>query len=282
MLNLVQSSLSRLAPAELRVAELVIADPRNFARLPVQKLAILAKVSSPTVVRFCRTMGCEGLSDFKIRLISELGEGVPFIHRSVGEKDSTSDLVGKVVDNTVSAFISFRNEASAANIERASRAITDTFKKGRRLEFFGVGNSGIVAEDARLRFFRMGFHTNAQCDGHLQVVSASLAQRGDCIVVISNSGRTRDLLDACSIAREKGAICIVITASGSPLSEAGDIHLAANHPESYEHFSPMVSRLLHLLILDILSTSVALRIGSSRLQPGLRAIRHNLLEKRYV
>jgi RpiR family carbohydrate utilization transcriptional regulator len=70
-------------------------------------------------------------------------------------------------------------------------------------------------------------------------------------LVISNSGRTRDLMDACDIARKNGATTIVITASGSPLASAGHIHLAADHPEGYDRYSPMVSRLLHLMIIDI-------------------------------
>ena len=100
--------------------------------------------------------------------------------------------------------------------------------------------------------------------------------------MISNSGRTRDLMDACDIARKNGVTTIVITVSGSPLAAAGQIHLAADHPEGYDRYSPMVSRLLHLLIIDILATCVALRIGGERLQPMLQALKNNLRSKRYA
>jgi RpiR family carbohydrate utilization transcriptional regulator len=83
-----------------------------------------------------------------------------------------------------------------------------------------VGNSGIVAQDAQHKFFRLGVNTIAYSDGHMQVMSASLLGPGDCVVVISNSGRTRDLMDACDIARRNGATTIVITATGSPLASA--------------------------------------------------------------
>ena len=112
--------------------------------------------------------------------------------------------------------------------------------------------------------------------------SASLLGPGDCVVVISNSGRTRDLVDACDIAKKNGATTIVITASGSPLAAACHIHLAADHPEGYDRYSPMVSRLLHLLIIDILATAVALRIGGNRLQPMLKQMKNNLRSKRYA
>jgi RpiR family carbohydrate utilization transcriptional regulator len=282
MLERIKAALPSLAPAEQRVGKLCLADPRAFAKLPVSELADRSHVSKPTVVRFCRSVGYDGLSDFKLKLAGTVNEGVPFIHRSVDVDDKTGDVMVKVIDNTVAAFLKYRNDASSMAIERAVNALLASYKSGGKIQFFGVGNSGIVALDAQHKFFRLGINTNAYSDGHMQVMSASILGAGDCVVVISNSGRTRDLMDACDIARKNGATTIVITASGSPLASAGDIHLSADHPEGFDKYSPMVSRLLHLMIIDILTTCVALRIGSGTLQPLLREMKHNLRNKRYT
>jgi RpiR family carbohydrate utilization transcriptional regulator len=282
MLERIKAALPSLAPAEQRVGKLCLADPRAFAKLPVSELADRSHVSKPTVVRFCRSVGYDGLSDFKLKLAGTVNEGVPFIHRSVDVDDKTGDVMVKVIDNTVAAFLKYRNDASSMAIERAINALLASYKSGGKIQFFGVGNSGIVALDAQHKFFRLGINTNAYSDGHMQVMSASILGAGDCVVVISNSGRTRDLMDACDIARKNGATTIVITASGSPLASAGDIHLSADHPEGFDKYSPMVSRLLHLMIIDILTTCVALRIGSGTLQPLLREMKHNLRNKRYT
>ena len=281
MLERVKASLPSLAPAEQRVGRLVLADPRSFAKLPVTQLADRAHVSKPTVVRFCRSMGYDGLSDFKLKLAGSVSEGVPYIHRSVDADDKTADVMVKVIDNTVAAFLKYRNDASSFALEKAAEALAATYKTGRRIEFYGAGNSGIVAQDAQHKFFRLGVHSIAYSDGHMQVMSASMLEPGDCVVIVSNSGRTRDLMDAADIARKNGATTIVITASGSPLASAGHIHLAADHPEGYDRYSPMVSRLLHLLVIDILATCVALRIGS-QLQPLLKEMKNNLRNKRYA
>src|SRR3989344_4780224 len=219
MLDRITASLPSLAPAEQRVARLVLTDPRTFARLPVRELAERAHVSKPTVVRFCRSMGYDGLADFKLKLAGSVSEGVPFIHRSVDADDKTGDVLVKVVDNAVAAFLQYRNAASTVAIERAAEAIASTWKTGKRIEFYGVGNSDIVAQDAQHKFFRLA---------------------GTC-----------------------------------------QIHLAADHPEGYDRYSPMVSRLMHLLIIDVLATCVALRIGSS-LQPILQQMKENLRAKRYA
>ncbi len=281
MLDRIKASLPSLAPAEQRVGKLVLADPRAFANLPITELAHRSHVSKPTVVRFCRSVGYDGLSDFKLKLAGSVSEGVPFIHRSVDVDDKTSDIAVKVIDNTVAAFLKYRNDASSFALEQAAKALAATQTTNRRIEFYGVGNSGIVAQDAQHKFFRLGVNAIAYSDGHMQVMSASMLQPGDCVLIISNSGRTRDLMDACDIARKRGATTIVITASGSPLASAGHIHLTADHPEGYDKYSPMVSRLLHLLIIDILATTVALRIGEE-LQPALRDMKNNLRSKRYT
>jgi RpiR family carbohydrate utilization transcriptional regulator len=282
MLDRVQACLPSLAPAEQRVAKLCLADPRAFTMLPVAQLADRAHVSKPTVVRFCRSVGYNGLSDFKQKLAGTVNEGVPFIHRSVDADDKTADVLVKVIDNTVAAFLKYRNEASSNQIDKAVAALVAAFQTGRQVQFFGVGNSGVVAQDAQHKFFRLGLHSIAYSDGHMQVMSASILQKGDCVLIISNSGRTRDLMDACDIARKNGATTIVITASGSPLASAGHIHLSADHPEGFDRYSPMVSRLLHLLVIDVLATTVALRIGSTVVQPMLSRMKDNLRSKRYT
>ncbi len=281
LLDRIAAGLSTLAPAEQRVGRLVLADARAFAREPISALAERAHVSKPTVVRFCRSVGYAGLSDFKLKLAGSVSEGVPFVHRSVTANDKTAEVMVKVTDNAVAAFLRYRNGASTVMIDRAVQALAQTCTDGRRIEFFGVGNSGIVALDAQHKFFRLGVHTAAHTDGHMQVMSATLLGPGDCVVVISNSGRTRDLMDTCDIARRNGATTIVITASGSPLASAGLVHLAADHPEGYDRYSPMVSRLLHLLIVDVLATAVALKLGP-KVQPQLKRMKDNLRSKRYA
>jgi len=285
VLDRIRASIPALPPAEQRVAKLLLADPRSFATLPVSELADRSHVSKPTVVRFCRSVGYDGLADFKRKLAGTVNEGVPFVHRSVDEDDKPNDLIVKVIDNAVAAMLKYRNSAAGHAFEQAMAALTATGQAGKRIEFYGVGNSGIVAQDAQHKFFRLGVNTAAVSDGHVQVMSATMLGAGDCAVVISNSGRSRDLIAAADIARRKGATVIVITASGSPLAQLAlghnQILLAADHPEDFDRYSPMVSRLLHLLIIDILTTGVALRSGPA-LRPMMQEIKRNLRAKRYA
>jgi RpiR family transcriptional regulator, carbohydrate utilization regulator len=286
MLDRIRAAMPALPPAEQRVAKLLLSDPRGFAGIPVAELAQRAHVSKPTVVRFCRSVGYDGLADFKLKLAGSVNEGVPFVHRAVDVDDKADDLVVKVIDNAVSALLKYRNAAAGHAMERAIQALAQAVVQSQRIEFYGVGNSGIVAQDAQHKFFRLGAIAHAVSDGHVQVMSASMLKAGDCAVIISNSGRSRDLVDVAQIALRKGATVIVITAGGSPLAhlaqQPGHVLLAADHPEDWDRYSPMVSRLLHLMIIDILTTGVALRLDSGALQPMLQDIKKSLRMRRYM
>ena len=280
MLDRIAASLPSLAPAEQRVGQLVLADPHSFARLPVRELAEKANVSKPTVVRFCRSMGYDGLADFKLKLAGNVAEGVPYVHRSVDADDKTSDVLVKVIDNSVAAFIQYRNAANATAIEQAVEAIVSTWRNKKRLEIYGVGNSGVVAQDAQHKFFRLGITSQASSDAHIQIMGASMLGTGDCLIAISNSGRTKDLVEAAHIAKSQGASVIAITSSHTQLSESSHILLAADNFEGSDLYSPMASRLLHLLIIDILATATALKIDSVFLEK-LKNSQNFLQSKRY-
>ena len=280
MLTRISAALMSLSPAEQRVGKLVLSDPLGFSKLPICELADLAHVSKPTVVRFCRSLGYDGLKDFKVKLEGRLHEGVLFVHRSVDVDDKINDILVKVIDDTMAAVSTYRCNANRANIEAAVTTLVQTYRSHKRIEIFGLGNSGIVAQDAQHKFFRLGIPATAYGDSHMQLMSASVLRPGDCAVVISNSGRTRDLIAICEMAKRNGATTIVITSSGSPLAVTGHVHLAADHPEGFERYCPMVSRLLHLMIVDIVATGVALRIGIEELRPDLREMQACLLDKR--
>lgn len=247
-----------------------MADPRAFAKLPVSELADRSHVSKPTVVRFCRSVGYDGLADFKRKLAGTVNEGVPFIHRSVDADDKTSDVMVKVIDNTVSAFLKYRNEASSVAVEKAVTALVNAYQNKKQIQFFGIGDSGHCGQRCATSEFLSAGHQHHCLQrrphaGHERIHSVSRRLCGG-----HQQLQPHPRPDGClRPSRKNAATVIVITTSGSPLASEGRIHLSADHPEGFDRYSPMVSRLLHLMIIDILVTCVALSIGADTLQPLL-------------
>lgn len=276
LISHIRSSLDTLRPAERRVANAVLMDLESATRSSIAELAARAEVSEPTVTRFCRATGCAGLRDFKIRLAQGLALGTPFLHETVRSDDETTELVDKVFEGVARGLERVREHLDPDALKLAIEAIA----RADRVNFHGVGGgSNVVAQDAQLRFFRLDMTANAFTDGHLQRMSASIVDEHDVVVAISHTGRTREVLESVLLARKHGATTIGITRPRSPLARVCNIALPVNAPENTDVYTPSISRLAHLVVIDMLTIGVAARRGPEVLS-NLRKIKASLTELR--
>ncbi|MBV8503771.1 MAG: glucokinase [Paucibacter sp.] len=255
ILGQIRRAREQLSPAELRVAEHVLERPRDVLNEPIAEIARAAQVSQPTVIRFCRSLGCEGLSDFKLRLASGLTGTVPVTHTQVQSDDSVVELGAKVLGNTASAILAVRSQLNRDMIDRAIALL----QGARRIEFFARSHYSVVAQDAQYKFMRFGMPCAVHVEPRLQQLAAELLGPGDVAIVISASGSLPELMAVAERARERGARLIAITAGQSPLARKADAVLIVDHVEDVATQVPMVSRILHLLMIDILAVGVAMR-----------------------
>jgi glucokinase len=259
LLAQVQRSLPSLSPAEKRVADYVLAHPRALLNQPILEIAAAAQVSQPTVIRFCRSLGCEGLSDFKLRLASGLTGTIPVTHSQVRDDDSAVEIGAKVLGNTASAVLQLRDALNRESIEKAVALLL----AARRIEIYALGYFGAMADDAQFKFLRLRLPARACTDSRLQTLTAEVLGEGDVVLALSPSGRKPELLQAVECARARGARIIAITASQSPLARKADVPLIVEHDEDVQTQVPMISRVLHLLVVDILAVGVAMRQGET-------------------
>lgn len=273
MLSQISEQLSSFSNAERKVAECVLSEPKWFVHAAVAEIAECAHVSQPTVIRFCRSMKFKGLPEFKLALSASISNsGLAFVHEELNTDDSMGDVMEKVLGNTAAALLGARRTLKESELDKAIAMLM----RARRIEFYGVGNSGIVAQDAQHKFFRFGISTVAYSDTHIQLMAAAVLSPQDVLVVISNSGSSIEVLDAVRIAKENGAQVIAITRGGSPLAQLADCVLVMTVQEDSDRYTPMISRLLQLAIIDILAIGLALRLGetaSLQLEKGKRSVR---------
>jgi DNA-binding MurR/RpiR family transcriptional regulator len=257
ILELIDRARPNLRRGSRQVAEYILANLDSIADTSLAELARLAQVSEPTVLRFCATIGCSGFRDFKVRVVQSLALGAPATHSVLGRDDDPEKVATKIFDYTITSLDWARKKLDFAAIGRA----VDLLANAKRIEFFGFGASGIVAQDAQQKFPLFGVPCIAHQDSHQQFIAASMLKPGDAVVAISNTGSTRSLIEVARTAKERGATVIVITGSNSPLTRFCDVAVIAETLENTDVYTPTTSRLAALVIVDILSTSVALRKG---------------------
>ncbi len=256
------AGLSRLDGEDLSssgaaVSRWVLANAEQTSRLSLAELATQTQLSQPSVVRWCRALGFEGYKDFQHWLARTLGAGTPFVHASVQGTDTPWMVLTKVVESTQTALTMVRNQLDATVLEQALTLLG----KAKRVEFYGQGNSGITAQDGAHKLFRIGISAIAHCDPHIHCASAAMLEEGDVVVVISNSGRSIELLESARIAQETGAHVIALTAPATPLAALADVVLTVNPSEDPDVYAPMTARISQLVILDSLAVCLALAQG---------------------
>ncbi|HBP42134.1 MAG: MurR/RpiR family transcriptional regulator [Vreelandella alkaliphila] len=276
LLDRLRERLEELNRSERKVANVILEDPAVATSLSIASLAQAASVSEPTVNRFCRNFGAKGYPDFKIKLAQSLAGGTPYVTRAVEPGDTATQYTHKIFGATIAALDEAQREVDMAAVER----MVDYLTQAKQIHFFGLGASGAVAQDAQHKFFRFNLPVMAYVDVLMQRMVAAACHTGDVVVIISYTGRTRELVDIARVAREAGAVVLGITAPNSPLSLECTSTLEVATPEDTDHYMPMTSRMIQLTLIDALATGVTLRRGEDFL-PHLKKIKDSLRDTRF-
>ena len=273
----ISDTLSELRKSERKVADFVLKNPLGVIHMRIVDLAKEAAVSEPTVVRFCRAVGCEGFQDFKLALAQQLASSPSYGQIAVTDTDSTREYTHKVFDSTVDTLLKVRERLVLENLEAAVAAIC----AANRVEFYGFGASAAVAFDGQHKFFRLQITSAAYSDPHLQNMSASSLQANDVVIAISQSGRTQALLDSMELVQQAGGIVIGLAPSDSPVVRNATIPIEVDAKEDIQIYTPLSSRIAHLAVIDVLAIGVAQKKGPQlqqhlqQLQAGLSSLRKN-------
>ena len=251
-----------MPPAQQQVATALLHDPDYALRANIDDLARRARVSPPTIVRFCRALGFAGLKDFKLRLAQTLAVETSSLHRAVVPGDTITSVVHKVLHGAASTLTNLEQHIPPSAIDAAVSRIA----KARRVDCYSVGNTSMfMASDAQARFSRLGLQSNAYFDAYLQLISAASLDRRDVVLAISHVGRMPYLLDSVDVAREHKATIIAITQPGTPLATRSDIVLPIVVPADPSMRVGTEAYLAQIAYLEILMVGVGLRRGATAL-----------------
>lgn len=261
MLEHIQQSLEHLSKAEQRAGRWILAHPRQAAESTLAEVSREARISEPTVVRFCRSVGVSGFRELSRRLTEALSRPQQLLHQDVSADDASGDAVIKVFDATIRAL----TDARAALAGQPFDAAADLLRDARQVTFCGFGASGCVAADARHKYFRLGIPCSVNSDAPGVLQTAAVIGDGDVMLLISTRGQWPELIEAAREARARGAGVIALTRRHSPLAEAAAVLLACDAAEDTSLFTPSTSRIAQLALLDALLVVLSLLLGKPAL-----------------
>jgi RpiR family transcriptional regulator, carbohydrate utilization regulator len=255
-----EGMMDAMTRSEVRIAKQILAAPDDFVRSSVRSVAADLGVSEPTILRFCRTVGCEGFKDLKFRLIQELALFQANSDRAATRGATVKSLDDdRLFDTIIEALTRTRATLVTDDVVKSAQSIA----KASRVVVYGIGgSSAAMASEAHNRLFRLNVPVMVFTDGYTQRMSAAILAEGDVALFISSTGRPRELQESLELAKYCKATCIAITDKETPLGRDADICLHVGLGASgIEEIQPNPMRFGQLFVIDRLAYAVAALLG---------------------
>jgi DNA-binding MurR/RpiR family transcriptional regulator len=278
IISQIKDSYTELRPAERRVADVVLADVAFSVDASNAEIARRAEVSEPTVTRFCRAIGCDGVRDLKLKLAQSVVVGRLYLSPSHAPvpADNASPLWDVVFGEARNALSAVERQLKPLDVVRAAELVASA----HQVTVFGLGgSSSALAQETQYRLFRYGVVVTAHSDPYLMRMTASTLKPNDVVIAISATGRTREVIEAVELAKHYRAATIGITAPDTDLARACDVALTVDIPEFPDTMKPTASRFAFLAIIDLISVAAGYRLDASALET-LRRIKYTVLTHR--
>ncbi|HTM81415.1 MurR/RpiR family transcriptional regulator [Asticcacaulis sp.] len=276
VLNDILTTIRERAPHEegvnLKIGEEILRDPATVVDVSIKSFANRIGVSEPSVIRYCRSIGCEGFKEFKKHLAQSLVLEQKFAKAptSIGGEDNSGQTGDERFDRlTASVAIALRSVSETGHFEQIDAA-AKVLMASSTIAVFGVGgSSAILAMEAQNRFFRLGLRAVAHVDSYMQRMMAATLKKGDCVLIVSSTGEPETLAESARIARSYGANCIAMAPQESTLAGLVDILIPIELATDIPYHQPNPVRFAQMFVLDCIADRVALMIG----KPAMETLR---------
>ncbi|MDN6549259.1 MAG: MurR/RpiR family transcriptional regulator [Enterobacterales bacterium] len=271
-LGAMQNSLTRVAQ---RIAQYILRAPQRVTQLSIAELSRETQAGEASVIRLCRTLGYKGFQDFKMDLAIELATGepeanAPLLDAEIGDIDD-AHTIGLKLQNTINNVLS--ETLNLLDMHQVGQVV-EALRNSQSVYIFGVGSSGITAEDMKHKLMRIGLRVDAVTNNHFMYMQATLLNAGDVAIAISHSGSSPETVHALTLAKQAGATTVALTHNlGSPLSEVADFSLINGNRQGTLQGDSIGTKTAQLFVLDLLYTLLVQAAPEQARETKLRTMR---------
>ena len=250
VMDVVRSQYDQIFSAEKKVADFILENPELAVNANVSELAGYSGVSEATIIRFCKHIGYEGYYQLKICLSRDLGRKQVSDAFTNKEEDTVLGYFQLLASNMIAIGQNLKPEVLQACVE--------LIRGCGQAHLIAVGNTSPLAQYMGFRLGRLGIRCTFNMVPECAINHVNLAQESDILIAISQSGSSKQVVQAMELAREKGLPIIAITAhERSPVSSLADYLLLTrtdepsfNYYKSYAHYreTAVIDALLHFVM----------------------------------
>jgi RpiR family carbohydrate utilization transcriptional regulator len=259
ILSSIRTKYHTLSTVQKVIADYILGNASDVILLSIGSLAGKCGTSETTVMRFLRKLDFDSYQVFRVKIAQEIShKRMESIYSEIDRGDTIDSVMKKVISSTARSVEDLQQLVRADDISKC----VSLMKSASRIFFTGVGASSFIAFDAYHKFLRLGLNVSASSDSHLMSILASHTTEKDLLVAVSHSGESRDLIDCVRLAKGNGAKVVAFTSyRGSSLMDSADVVLLSSSNETMFRSDALVSRILQLVIIDMLYVSMVLEMG---------------------
>lgn len=256
-----------LTKTEKKIATAILARPDLLNQCSLSEVASQLDVGEATFIRFCRTLGFKGYTDFKLDLAIELATqdraNRVLLDTDVSERDTPKEIAVKLQASLNNVITETLNLLNFDELKRVSEAI----RSAKRTILYGVGSSGLTAEDFKFKLMRIGYPIDAVTNNHFMYMQAALMREGDVAIGISHTGYSEETYKALKLAKENGAITVALTHNlRSPITTVADYVLVNGNRQGHIQGDSLGTRMTQLFVLDLVYMLIVQANPASALQ----------------
>lgn len=235
---LIEAKLSQFTPSEKKIADFFLTQSTKkkaehfSAKLVSKKLG----VSEASLTRFAQKCGFRGYRELVYGFC--LPDEVSIANFSQPVLSSYQDLLNKTYH--------------LIDVTRI-RWITRLLLEKKRVFIYGKGSSGMVAQEMKLRFMRIGLVCEAITDDDMIRMNEVIVNKDSLVIGITISGQTKIIIESLYAAKAQQAATVLFTANADPeFVEQFDIVQLFAVKNNLEHGRMISPQFPILIVLDML------------------------------
>lgn len=238
IVSTLEAVYSNFTDSEKKIADYFI-NNKEKGDFSAQKIVDELYVSLASLTRFAKKCGFKGYREFIYQY-----------QKSIADNYITVDNLTEKVFNTYGELL--KKAYSLIDEEQIVR-ICKRIMQSKKVYVYGIGSSGIVAREFKIRFMRLGLNVEYIVDEHIMKMNGALLDE-DCLVIgITLSAKIGLIRESLEIAKSKKAKTIIITSNNDyKLRDFCDEILLVAVKENLEVGNIISPQFPILLVIDVL------------------------------
>ncbi|HDL8539075.1 TPA: SIS domain-containing protein [Yersinia enterocolitica] len=256
ILNEITWLLPELAENQQKIAKYILDNPESILSISSSQFAENAGVSQSAIVKFSQKIGMKGFPALKVAISEELSRNNLFksyphkaLHNSISPEDSLMVMAQKLAHEKTASIMETTRKINFSVFQQ----VISLINTAQRVQIVGIWGSGLTAKDLSYKLQKIGIMTLVEADLHVQIAAALTLTPKDVQIVLSFTGRRKDMRIAATVAKAQGATVIAITGSKvSPLAKIADYVLESISDENEWRSSSISSRTAQNTLTDLI------------------------------